>query len=221
MKKGFVPLAAIVTCGCLAFFVLGFISLVGIGVFALNNSDSFDTATGGDAGVRDNSCTGLLYPNITNEASYAAAIDDFITDSSPLNGLGKYFVSGGKKTGINPALIAAQAKKESSFGTAGIATKGTNNAFGRTATQSQPGIVIGSRKWYYWSSWAASLDSNEDDEPTYIKRTYIDKRGITNLKDYVYTYAPPTENDSNAYMEQLQDWMQQIADNSNGAVTCQ
>lgn len=211
----------------MVFAMVGLAGMVALGVFGLNNSDSITNTTGGDAGVRDNSCTGLLYPNITDEAKYIAAIDEYIPDSSPLNGLGKYFVSGGKKSGINPSLIVAQAKKESSFGTAGVATKGINNAFGRTATSSQPNMSICNkfgecRLWYKWSAWWASLDSTEDDEPTYIKRKYIEEFGITNLDDYIARYAPASDgNDPISYTQTVRQIMQQIADKSNGAVTCQ
>jgi len=201
------------------FAMVGLAGLVALGMFAANNGGSITSTTGGDAGVRDNSCIGLLYPNITDEAKYAAAIDDYIPDNSPLNGLGKYFVSGGKKSGINPALLVAHTQKESSFATCSncVASKGGYNAFGRRATSSQPNID----GWYKWSSWVASLDSNEDDEPTYIKRVYIEKRNITNLTDYINTYAPPTENDTAAYILQMQQWMQKITDKATGAVTCQ
>jgi len=189
---------------------------------------SSSTKEGGDAGVRDNSCTGLFYPNITNESAYAESINEFIKkrkSNSPLNGLGDYFVSGGKKSGINPSLIVAHALKESTLGTAGIATRGTHNAFGRKATDSQPGVELSSGRWYKWSSWRASLDSKEDDHPTYIHRQYISGDGLfkeTKLKPYISHYCPKSDNcNTDLYVDQIQQWMQEIADGSNGGVTCE
>src|SRR3972149_4167634 len=74
------------------------------------------------------------YPTSADEQKMAAYIDSIIPSGSPLNGLGKNFVSTAKAGNKNPLFIAHFAQKESSWGTAGIARSGTNNPFGRTAT---------------------------------------------------------------------------------------
>lgn len=176
-----------------------------------------------DAGIREGSCNSPLYPDIVDETSYAQALNDSIPSGSPLKGLGQFFVAGGKKAGINPALIFSIAKKESSFGTAGIATNGTQNAFGRTATDSQPHVTIEGRNWYKWATWSDSLyttRSGYEDESAYIKRRYVDQ-GLTTIKDIMYTYAPPAENDTDGYISQLYSWIDEINSKAGVAITCE
>lgn len=175
-----------------------------------------------DAGIRESSCASPLYPNIVNETAYAKTIDSLIPKNSPLHGLGQYFVAGGKKSGINPAFIYSIARKESSFGTAGIATEGTHNSFGRTATENQPHLLINGRRWYKWETWNDSLyttKSGYEDEPAYIKRRYVDE-GKKTIKDIMYTYAPPSENDTEGYIAQLYSWIEELNTKADRAIVC-
>jgi hypothetical protein len=205
-----------------AIFIFGVLlfSMIAIGVFSIFGGGKKDE---GDAGVRDTTCTSPRYTDIKDETAYAKAIDELIPNNSPLNGLGSSFVSGGKAAGINPALIYAIARKESSFGTAGIATHGTNNSFGRTTTGDQPHVSINGRKWYKWSSWEGSLATDDDTEAAYIKRVYLSK-GKDTIQDIMYTYAPPSENDTDGYIDQVYDWIDKLVKKANeispGAVNC-
>lgn len=211
-----------------------FIAIVLLGVSQAAGLDLFGNSGGsgamGDAGIRDTTCTSPLYTNIKDEAAYAQAINELIPKESPLSGLGAAYVSGAKAAGVNPAFVYAISRKESIFGTAGIATKGTQNAFGRTATKKQPSIVLcgksGCIRWYQWASWSQSLSNSDkgyEDEPSYIKRRYIDK-GLTTIKDIMYTYAPPSENDTNGYIAEVYSWINALVARANqikpGAVEC-
>ncbi|MEX2398472.1 MAG: hypothetical protein WD432_00260 [Candidatus Saccharimonadales bacterium] len=110
----------------------------------------------------------IITPEISDDEALADAIDEFIDDresNSPLSGMGKYFVEGGLRAGINPIFVVAIAEAESSLGTNPNTTAielGGHNAFGRTASSSQPHVQLneGSRRWYAWDSWEKSLLSS-------------------------------------------------------------
>jgi hypothetical protein len=206
--------------------ILIFFAIVAMSMYASLNGIGPGSGATGDAGIRDTTCTTPLYPNIIDEAAFAQAIDESIPSNSPLKGMGKYYVSGAKAAGVNPALIYAISYKESKFGTLGIAKKGTNNAFGRTATTHQPNISINNRTWYKWSSWEQSLSysgTDYEDEPSYIKRRYVDQ-GKKTIKAMMYTYAPPSENNTDGYIAQIYSWINDIITKANkikpGAVGC-
>lgn len=174
---------------------------------------------GGD-GKKTDLCTTAEYPNITDEAGYASAINQFIKDhggsSSPMSGLGADYVAGAKKAGVSPAYIVTISLKESSFGTAGIALNGSHNAFGRKASSSQPDVD----GWFKWSSWKASLNSTEDTEADYIKRKYIDE-GKKTIDDIVPTYCPKEDNcDTDGYIEEIKGWITEINELAGEAVDC-
>ena len=217
------PAAKIWLTCCAAEAAIGifvFLLIVGIigGPSSGQDQASADT---GDAKVRVDSCTTGEYPNITDEKAYADAINKYIkkhaSGSSPLQGMGSYFVAGGKAAGVNPAYVVTIAEKESSFGTA--IPGSSHNSFGRTSTSSQPHVVVNGRNWYKWDSWAASLSTSSDTEFDYIKRMYIDKK-LTSIHDIVYKYAPPSENATDKYIKQVISWMNEINTMAGSAVTC-
>ncbi len=163
----------------------------------------------------------VRFPVVLNDVppeKIAAAIDKFIAKkpSSPFNGLGKYFVAGGKSNDINPLLAVGHLSIENGLGTApsGWHTiSGSNNAFGRTATSSQPHVKTGSgRKVYSWSSWQESL-SGSDNWFVYIDRK-IDKGEFpSELSAYINKYAPPSENDTQKYIKNTMSVMDEIMSN--------
>lgn len=200
---------------------LGFYALTTPGAF---NKPEASGIEGEDAGVRANSCTTPFYPKVIDELGLAKAIDDYIPDSAPLNGLGKDFVAGSKKSGTNPAHIVAIAEAESTFGQYGIATNGGHNAFGRKATSSQPSVG----GYYAWPTWAMSLNSNNpkyEDISAYIKRRYIDE-GLKTIEKISAVYCPPQSSGdadyckNTEYVKNIYSFMNKIYEKAGSAVEC-
>ncbi len=183
----------------------------------------FDTEVAGSATSNSgtSSCALATLPAISDASQVASAIDKFVQDNggkgSPFDGLGSHIVAGSQRAGVNPFLVAAQALKESSFGV--HIPPGSFNAFGRSATTGQPAVQLAGRSWYKWSSWAASVDS-ADDEQSLIKSVYIDA-GLIQIIDLVSKYAPASDgNNPTNYAKQITGWMQEMAANAGTAVDC-
>jgi hypothetical protein len=172
-----------------------------------------------------NDCGGARTPTINDPAGVADAINKFVIDnggsSSPFDGLGDAIVSGATDAGVNPFLVIAIARKESAFGTAGIATQGTYNAFGRTAVNNQPHVTINGRDWYKWADWEDSVNGPNDNQSDFLKRVYIDDFGLTNIRDIIFRYAPPSENNTELYAQQIDQWISELATDSGTAVSCE
>ena len=192
-----------------------------------------ETNGGGDLAGNAASGAALQFPIrlplIKDADKLAQTIDSYIEStfpSSPLKGMGKYFVQGGMRSGINPLLAVAQATTESSMGTAGIATKGTNNAWGRQGSDTQPTISLGENKWYKYPSWEKSLVADAfpasgkteqpDDWFQYVVRRYPDK--LDDLNAFVPAYAPSFENDVPGYVNSVLSVAFKIAADSQGAI---
>ncbi len=147
---------------------------------------------------------------INDPDKFAQAIDKWISQvepTSPMIGLGKYAVAGGQKAGINPILPIVIARKESSLATKGSLSKRAFNAYGRMATDDQPHIGT-ARKWYKWDSFEDSLLSqNNEDMYHYLARVYADQSTIEKV---ILKYAPPSENDTQTYINQIKIWADQI-----------
>lgn len=163
-----------------------------------------DKATGAvGAAYASSECLTPLYPPVRDEGKLAKAIDKYIVDlvpSSPFVGMGKDFVDAGKRYGLNPAWIVNIARKESSFGTR--IPPGSNNAYGRTATTDQPHVIVNGRRWYKYGSFLASIDGQAE----FLKRRYIDQ-GLVTIKDITNVYAPPSENNTSGYIDQMNQWI--------------
>lgn len=175
---------------------------------------------------------GLTFPNLDPQAM-AAAIDAYIAEKSPnsiLKGQGANIVKSAQRNNINPFVVVAHAEVESGLGKPGDfnVDKG-NNSFGRGATQSQPGFE-GARRWYRWSSGAASVDvdapenqaqnglGNGGDYPSYLRNKFGAQLDANDL-GYLASYAPPDENDTAAYMKKFQAIIDDLARKSGGTVT--
>lgn len=170
-----------------------------------------DTSIGGDGG-----CISPLLPSIQNEAGFAAAIDQYInklSPSSPLNGLGADFVKAGAQYGVNPAWVVNIARKESSFGK--YIPVGSANSYGRTATPSQPNVSSNDRLWYKYDSFAQSTYGQSE----YLKQVYIDMNLVT-ITDVTHKYAPSTENDTEQYIKQMEQWIGEVFALASDSVDC-
>ena len=205
------------------------------------------TTTGLEGSVDANAISGesrdypLRLPFIKDANKLATTIDDYIKEkkpNSPLNGLGEYFVQGGIRAGINPLLAVSGAQKETGFGTVGSGTsKGSNNSFGRTATNKQPNVIGGVRNdrlWYKWDNFQLSLYANKfpasgaasepDDIFQYIARRY--KNNLDNGLVTFYAggqglpaYAPASDgNDPIGYAKTTIEISNEIARRSDGAI---
>ncbi len=168
---------------------------------------------GGGTGANCN----ILFPaGAGSDQEIAQAINQWIAQHGPnsdLKGKGVLFVQSGRAGGVNPALIAAIARKESTFGTQGIAAEGTFNPFGRKAIASQPHKVIRGVMWYKFSSWDEAIL----EEGPYLKRVYLDE-GRTTLGKLFEKYAPPSENDTPTYIKEVASWINEMTALAGGAL---
>ena len=168
---------------------------------------------------------GATFPNL-DSAAMATSIDNFIqkeNSNSALKGLGSTIVASGKNSNINPFLIVAIAHEESNLSDPGdYNIAHGNNSFGREATSSQPHFT-GSHLWYKWSSVKASVDytapENNNavgggDMATYLRDQYGSSIDNSNLVSLFLNYAPPSENNTTQYINNVKGW---VSDMVNGA----
>lgn len=121
----------------------------------------------------------LLFPTGHTDAEMAACIDSYITKNAPssyLAGHGADFVSAGKTNNVNPALLVAIAKAESSIGLTGIANNGGYNYFGMTAAGG--GNMT-------FSSVAEAINF----QAGYMRRSYLNE-GIDTIEKIQQKYSP-------------------------------
>lgn len=165
--------------------------------------------------IADGTCSILSPANAGTEQQIGAAIDQWIIQKnphSPLRGQGVNFAASGRAGGINPALIAGLALKESSLGS--HIPDATFNPFGRTATASQPGVTIGTHKWYKFNSWNEAVLTHG----SYIKRVFVQGRGITTVGKLMEAYCPRSECNTDLYISQLTGWMNEITTLAHGSL---
>lgn len=178
------------------------------------------TNTGAPGGTANPYHT-VVYPSALNsftDQAISGAINKYITDrkpQSPFAKLGGDFVTGGKASQINPFLAVAHLEIESGFATApsGWHTiPGSNNAFGRTATDAQPHVLSsGGRKVYKWSSWSDSLSGSES-WFVYLKRKVDSGTYPTDIDQYIHKYAPPGDgNDTANYIANVKKTLDALA----------
>lgn len=177
---------------------------------------------------------GLTYPNL-DAAKMADAIEKYIeahAPESPLKGTGQKAIASAKKANLNPFLAYAHAFMESTLATtdepgAQIKVHQGHNAFGRTATDSQPHVVEASRNWYMWTSFEASVDADADENKnvdsgdwfSYDRAVFSDEidQGIA---AYVSKYAPNGDgkNDEQYYIGIIQDALDEMAGYAGASV---
>lgn len=157
----------------------------------------------------------LAAPNLKDPAKLADAINQYIEErfpNSPFKGMGNLFVSGAMRAGINPLTVVFHAVKESQMGTArDPQVLNAFNAFGRTATSSQPHIPGPlAAGWYKYPSWEASLDGGgaTQDHPSYMKEVFVDDLGynISSL-EYIKSYLGESPAANAAYTAQMLELM--------------
>ena len=176
---------------------------------------------------------GMTYPNL-DAAKMADAIEKYIeahAPDSPLKGTSQKAVASAKKANLNPFLAYAHAMMESTLATSTV--KGAqikihqgHNAFGRTATDSQPHVVEADRNWYMWSSFEASVDAEAEENKnvdsgdwfSYDRAVFSDEidQGMT---AYANRYAPPDDgNDTAGYIAFMQSALDEMAGYAGASV---
>jgi hypothetical protein len=195
---------------------------VGLGgsllLYGFYKNNDLQKPTGGYVSS-EGGCISPLLPPINDPAKLASSIDSYIRSlepRSPLAGLGKTFVESGTNSGVNPAFIVSIARKESSLGTDGWAAQNANNPFGRTASSSQPSKVSPTgRHWYSFQSFEEAVR----EEGPYLKRVYI-AEGLTTIDAIIGKYAPPSENNTAAYISEMKKWIGEVVAASEGSFNC-
>lgn len=155
---------------------------------------------------------------INNPTKFANAINQWIKQKrpdSPLNNMGNLAVAGGQRAGINPILPIIIALKESELGTVGQISQRGHNAYGRTATISQPHFGT-NRLWYKWNSFEESLLSDKNDDMyQYLANVYKNEKTI---EEVMMKYAPPSENNTQFYIQQIKQWANEIYDLAGNSI---
>lgn len=124
-------------------------------------------------------------------------IDEVLASyGSPATGTGQYFYDKGLEWGIDPAFALAFFIKESSAGTAGAAVE--NKSIGNIICTA--GWPRCGGRFRAYDSWEQGID----DWYRLIAVEYIDGRGHQTPADVIPVYAPSVENDTGAYIEQVQ-----------------
>jgi hypothetical protein len=176
---------------------------------------------------------GAEFPNL-EPSQMVDSINNFIkkeNSSSKLKGLGETIVADGKHAGVNPFLIVAIAREESSMASPGdYNVSNGNNAFGRMASSDQPSFPgsgpNAGTDWYKWSSVKASVDytaqenqgiSGGGDMGTYLKNEYGGSIASSDLVSLFLKYAPPSDNDTAAYIANVKGWVADMVKGAGGA----
>ncbi|TSC91477.1 MAG: peptidase M23 [Candidatus Berkelbacteria bacterium Licking1014_96] len=199
--------------GIIALIVIGIIALISVlGPLGFGNRPSLS----GNPYDSPFDCN-VAYPQNADEQKMAAYIDSIIPSGSPLRGLGKNFVSTAKAGNKNPLFIAHFAKKESSWGTAGIA-RGvevdgrivpTLNPFGRKAGSNQPSAG----GWYKFSSWEEAVNL----QGPYLKSVYQDQ-GLHTIQGIINKYCPESDGcDTKTYTAEIRTFISTNTQKANGS----
>jgi len=173
--------------------------------------------------------TGTTFPNLDPQAM-AEAINTYIEKNAPkslMKGLGSTIVASAKNSNISPFLIVAIAQTESGIADPnygdGVNVVRANNAFGRSATSSQPHIQGADRLWYKWSSIKASVDhtapentSRKDDGgdyAAYLRVVFGSELDKGDMDTFMQGYAPKGDNNDTAgYIKRNKERIKAMAD---------
>ncbi len=156
----------------------------------------------------------LLYPSGCSDDAIVAAMQKFIPAKSPLYSKIPYMVASAKKAGINPFMVAVQARKESSFAMAGSLIDDFNpfglkrdGPCGKRSEQSSGAFAR-------FGSWEEAIDSYVN---TSLKCYFT--LGDRTLEQVIYRYAPPKDkNDTPGYLKDAQQWLGELYTSSGCSV---
>jgi hypothetical protein len=169
----------------------------------------------GSALAADVSCE-LKFPiGAASDDIIGAVYDRYIKEfspKSPLIGMGKYFAQSGRKSGINPNVIMANARKESNFAVAGGAKvePPCYNPFGRKGS----GDCGDSKEFMKFSSYEDAILQHGD----YIVRVYV-KEGKNNIAEMMEKYCPRSDNcATDQYIKEMREWNADLINMAGGAL---
>jgi hypothetical protein len=153
---------------------------------------------------------GPFFPKVSDTAALAQAISSYITSTrpdSPLISHANEFVGYGQQYNVNPALIVAIAQKETSLGTAGNALAPQYNVF--NVRNGDAGS---------FGNYASISDSIQSVNKLISGSLYLGPpANETTISAVISTYAPSSENDTNAYIKFVGGVMQKILGNLSGS----
>lgn len=150
---------------------------------------------------------GVEFPD-ADPAALEKAINKYIANTqpnSPLKGKADIFIKYGKEYNINPMFMIAKAQMET-----GLATNGAYVAQKNFLSIRHQGQFDGIGENTSPFKTYASMDENVKDYAYIIDRYYI-KEGYTTIRKIIYKYAPPNENDTEAYIRNVKKFMKKMA----------
>src|SRR4051794_35827183 len=131
---------------------------------------------------------------------------------SPLAAIAADVYRLGQEAHVDPAFALAIWRKESQFGPAGAAVSPHNMGNLVCDAAAHPPATNCSGRWAVYPSW---LDAVRD-WYAYINRHYI-AHGLTTVEAILPGYAPPSENDTAGYIDQVRTWMHDWGSGTVGA----
>ena len=146
-----------------------------------------------------------LQTPITGPATVTLQQVQTITAGTPLAPFAQEIIDFGAQYNINPAFALAIWTHESSLDTAGASV--ANNNPGNlicAAAHRPPALPTCNGRWAVYPDLSAAIA----DWYHYIHDFYIIGRGLTTVETIMPIYAPPTENDTAAYIAQVVTLMQ-------------
>lgn len=148
-----------------------------------------------------------IYPAGASQQDLTERIETYITNTrpdSPLIPFAGDFVKYGEQYGVNPTFVVALAQKETSLGTAGYAKPPQYNVF--NIRGNGPGG---------FGNYDGYKDAIRAVNELLAGDLYLGPpSNFTTIEEIMNRYAPPSENDTEAYIEFVNETMQKISGDS-------
>jgi hypothetical protein len=181
-----------------------------------NTSSFFNSADGILQLVNDPSYS-ITYPSSIDPATEAKNIEAYIKSTNPTSpfvNMGMDYVNAGMKFGVNPALMVAISRKESSFGT--NQPEGSHDAWGLTAQGDVSGYPY-RNGIYYFPSWVVGIN----EATKYVADGYVNANATyysRNIAEMMSHYTPGADNGRAATINTL-TFMQPIIGDTSSSYT--
>jgi peptidoglycan hydrolase-like protein with peptidoglycan-binding domain len=143
----------------------------------------------------------IARPNPVATTASAAKINNILKGTN-LAGKGEIISQMAKKYNVPAEVALAMFRKEAGFASTGSLAQRNNNP-GNIRFRNQDGAVSGAKNFAKWNSMDKGIEA-------YFKLLDKGYRGFIDNKDWsglVNKYAPPIENDSRAYTNDITKWM--------------